>query len=101
MPKLYEYFGLIVLFFSREHEPIHVHGKYQDREMKAEIIVDQGEIVEIRIKPVSTRKPLLEPQLTDFEKVVGHYAKDIVQKWADFFLFGKSVPFTKIKKRIK
>lgn len=26
MPKLYEYFGLIVLFYSDEHEPIHVHG---------------------------------------------------------------------------
>lgn len=26
-PKLYEYFGLIILFYSQEHEPIHVHGK--------------------------------------------------------------------------
>lgn len=33
MPKLYEYFDIVVYFFSREHEPIHVHGKYQDREM--------------------------------------------------------------------
>ncbi|MFZ4455430.1 MAG: DUF4160 domain-containing protein [Bacteroidales bacterium] len=32
MPKLYEYFGLIVLFYSHEHEPIHVHCKYQGRE---------------------------------------------------------------------
>lgn len=30
MPKLYEYFGVVVYFFSREHEPIHVHGKYQE-----------------------------------------------------------------------
>lgn len=34
MPKLYEYFGLIILFYSNEHEPIHVHGKYQDQESK-------------------------------------------------------------------
>jgi CMP-N-acetylneuraminic acid synthetase len=27
MPKLYEYFGLIVMFYANEHEPIHVHGK--------------------------------------------------------------------------
>jgi len=27
MPKLYEYFGLVFLFYSKEHEPIHVHGK--------------------------------------------------------------------------
>lgn len=30
MPKLFEYFGLIILFYSNEHDPIHVHGKYQD-----------------------------------------------------------------------
>jgi hypothetical protein len=47
MPKLYEYFGLIVLFYSNEHEPIHVHGKYQGTESKAEIIMDNGEIAEI------------------------------------------------------
>lgn len=28
MPKLYDYFGLVFLFYSHEHEPIHVHGKY-------------------------------------------------------------------------
>ena len=26
MPKLYEYFGLIILFYANEHEPVHVHG---------------------------------------------------------------------------
>ena len=25
MPKLYDYFGLVFLFYSQEHEPIHVH----------------------------------------------------------------------------
>lgn len=38
MPKLYEYFGLIVLFYANEHEPVHVHGKSQGRESRAEIV---------------------------------------------------------------
>lgn len=42
MPKLYEYFGLIIFFYSNEHEPIHVHGKYQNTEGKAEFIIDNG-----------------------------------------------------------
>ena len=50
MPKLYEYFGLIVLFYSNEHEPIHVHGKYQEKESKAEIIFENGKFVEVRIR---------------------------------------------------
>lgn len=43
MPKLYEYFGLIILFYSNEHEPIHVHAKYQGTESKAEFIIDNGQ----------------------------------------------------------
>jgi len=39
MPKLYEYFGLIVMFYANEHEPVHVHGKCQGRETRAEIIL--------------------------------------------------------------
>ncbi len=34
MPKLYEYFGLIVLFYANEHEPVHVHGKHQGKESR-------------------------------------------------------------------
>ena len=39
MPKLYEYFGLIVMFYANEHDPVHVHGKIQGRESRAEIII--------------------------------------------------------------
>ncbi len=47
MPKLYEYLGLVILFYSNEHEPIHVHGKYHGKENKAEILFEDGEFVEI------------------------------------------------------
>jgi len=47
MPKLYEYLGIIIFFWSNEHEPIHVHGEYQGRESKAEIIVEDGKVVRI------------------------------------------------------
>jgi len=52
MPKLFEYFGLIILFYSNEHEPIHVHCKYQGREGKAELIVEDGQVIDIRISIV-------------------------------------------------
>lgn len=101
MPKLYEYFGLVVFFFANEHTPIHVHGRHQDSEMKAEITVDKGKVVEIRIKAVRGRKPLQQPYLSDFEKVVTQYADEIVQKWIDFFVLGKQIKLKKIKRRIK
>ena len=42
MPKLYKYFGLIVMFYADEHEPVHVHGKSQGRESVAEIVMING-----------------------------------------------------------
>jgi len=101
MPKLYEYFGLVVFFFANEHTPIHVHARFQDAEMKAEIIVEEGKVIEIRIKSIRGRKPLPQPYLTNFEKLVVYYADEIVQKWIDFFVLGKPFKCITIKQRIK
>lgn len=100
MPKLYEYLGIIVLFHSNEHEPIHVHGRYQDRESKAEIIIQDGKVKEIKI--ISTKsKPFKGAQLKDFEILVKSYADEIVQSWIDYFVLHKQVYPKKITKRIK
>ena len=58
MPKLYEYFGLVVMFYANEHQPIHVHGKAQGREPRAEIIVINGKVEDIRYTAVPGRAPL-------------------------------------------
>lgn len=58
MPKLYEYFGLVGLFYSNEHDPIHVHGRYENREAKAEIIVENGIITEVRFVHVKGKSEL-------------------------------------------
>ena len=101
MPKLYEYFGLIILFYSNEHEPVHVHGKYQGTESKAEVIVENGEIVEIRYSPVRGRRPLNHAQMRNFQAVVEHYAEDIIQKWIDYFVLHKPVSPKKITRKIR
>lgn len=101
MPKLYTYLGIIILFYSNEHEPIHVHGKHQGNESKAEIIIDDGEIKEIRIKPVKGRKPLKSSILNDFKEFVETYADEIVKKWIDYFVLHKQVSCEDIHRRIK
>ena len=80
MPKLYEYFGLIVMFYANEHEPVHVHGKCQGRESKAEIIVLNGVVTEIRYSEVDGRAPLEFREMKDFQELVSVRANDIVQK---------------------
>ncbi len=86
---------------SNEHEPVHVHGKYQYTESKAEFIIDNGEIVEIRYSSVRGRKPLDDQQFRHFKMLVEHYAEDIVQKRIDYFVLHKPVATEKIMRRIR
>lgn len=100
MPKLYEYFGLVILFYSREHEPIHVHCKYQGKESKAEIIFEDGKFVEVRILEVKGKEPLDAKNLKRFVSLVEVYRDDIVRKWVDFFIYNKPIESVKITKKL-
>jgi len=67
------------MFYSNEHEPIHVHGKFQGKESKAEIIIDNGDVKEIHIKSVRGKNPLPANNLRDFKAFVDTYANEIVE----------------------
>jgi len=101
MPKLYEYFGLIIMFYANEHEPVHVHGKFQGRESRAEIIVLNGVVSEIRYSAVAGRDPLGTNEMRHFEEVVSARADDIITKWIDFFVLHKSITPERITRRLK
>ena len=55
MPKIFEYLGITIMFYSKEHEPIHVHGKYQSFESKADFIIVDGKIIDIKIKDANRK----------------------------------------------
>ncbi|OGL47227.1 MAG: hypothetical protein A2161_17505 [Candidatus Schekmanbacteria bacterium RBG_13_48_7] len=100
MPKLYEYFGLIILFYSNEHQPIHVHGKYQDRENKAEFIILDGKVTEIKYSSVRGKDPLTKNDMKKFKTLIEYFKDDIVQKWIDFFVLNKEIKAEKITQKI-
>lgn len=101
MPKLYEYLGIIVLFYSNEHQPIHVHGKYQRKESRAELVIRDGRVVEVIYSAVRGRRPLDGAQLHDFQTLVAYHADDIVRKWIDYFVLHRRIEAEIITKRIK
>jgi Domain of unknown function (DUF4160) len=101
MPKLYEYFGLIIMFYSNEHEPIHVHGKCQGRESRAELIIVDGRIMTINYTASSGKAPLATNELTYFKEIVTAKADDIVKKWIDYFVLHKSIDAEQIDRRLK
>ncbi|QPH38417.1 DUF4160 domain-containing protein [Pedobacter endophyticus] len=100
MPKLYEYLGLIILFYSNDHEPIHVHGKYQGTESKADIIFIDGVFKEILISDVKGKRPLDSKNLKNFKAFVEVFRDDIVAKWVDYFVYNKPIASEVITKKL-
>lgn len=93
MPVLYRYMGLLVLFYANEHEPIHVHAKCQGRESKAEIILLDGKLIDIRFGNSSGKAPLTDVEARYFRELVEHYAMDIVQNgWISSYSTKMSSP---------
>lgn len=101
MPKLYEYFGLIVMFYANEHEPVHVHGKSQGRESRAEIILVNGIVADIRYTNAAGRPPLEAVEMRYFKEIVSARASEIVARWIDFFVLHKSIESQRIVRRLK
>jgi hypothetical protein len=101
MPKIFEYLGILIFFYSNEHEPIHVHAKKGEFESKAELFIIEGEIERVNITIVKGCKPLKGNDLKDLKVFLRNYSDDIVKKWIDYFVYHKDVDFTKISKRLK
>lgn len=101
MPKIFEYLGILIFFYSNEHEPIHIHAKKGEYESKAEFYIVDGVISEIKIKNIPGVQPLRGKELKDFEIFLENYAFQIVEKWINYFVYHKKVPFEKITKRLR
>jgi hypothetical protein len=91
MPKLYEYFGLVFLMFSNEHSPIHVHVRYGDTESVIELVILNGEVMDIVFRKLSNKRLLPPAQQREAEIFVRAKAMDIVKKWNDYFVLHKRV----------
>jgi hypothetical protein len=101
MPKLYEYLGLIIFFYSNEHEPVHVHARCQGREYKAELVVQNGRVIDVIYSAVKGRRPLTASEVRNLQQLIEHYAEEIVQKWIDYFVLHRQIVPQTITKRIK
>ena len=96
MPKLYEYLGIIVFFYSNEHDPVHVHGRCGEYESKIEIVLENGVIQRLALGAVSGKNPLPAKQARDFMKLVRILGDEIVQSWVNYFVYHKTIVAKKI-----
>jgi Domain of unknown function (DUF4160) len=98
VPKLYEYFGIVLFFYSNEHEPIHVHARWQDCESKVEFEILDGKVVEVTLKKVAGKKQLPASKRAEFVKISEVLAEEIIQSWLNYFVWKKKIVFKKIEK---
>ena len=75
------------MFYANEHEPVHVHGKSQGRE--------------IRYESVLGRAPLESNEMRFFQELVTARSNEIVAKWIDFFVLHKQIKPERITRRLK
>jgi hypothetical protein len=101
MPKIFEYLGILLFFYSNEHEPIHVHAKKGEFESKAEFFIKNGIITEIKITNIKGMKPLMGKDLKNFEVFLEIYSNRIVEKWVNYFVYHKDIEFERITKKLK
>lgn len=100
MPKIFEYFGLIFLFYSNEHEPIHVHVVKAGCETVFDLILENGQLVTIVRRASGKRPTLSESDAATAEAFVRKYYRNIVEKWVNFFVYKKRIRSTKITKKL-
>ena len=101
MPKLYEYLGIVIFFYSNEHEPIHVHARYGESESKIELTLENGVITKIHLMTVSGKKPLPAAQARRFKELVSILGDEIVQSWINYFVYNKKIVTKKIQGSLK
>ncbi len=70
-------------------------------ESKAEFIIEDGKIIDIKFKDVKGKRSLSHGELKEFKNFVGKFKEDIVQKWIDHFILHKTIPCIKIERRVK
>jgi hypothetical protein len=65
-----------------------------------EIIIENQEVKDIKKRKFRGREHLEQADLKNAQDFVNVYAKEIVRKWVDFFVYKTEIKLEKISKKI-
>ena len=100
MPAIYEYFGLLFLFYSNEHTPVHVHVRSGEYETAYELIVNDGKLIALKRRAIKGKKQLPGNKSKQAEALISKYSNEILQKWFNYFVLNKEIDFEKINDKL-
>lgn len=96
MPKIFIYKNIVFFFYSNEHLPIQVHVRKDNRQMRVELCLDEGEVKYWIISKEKGFRTLKKQDVLKVNFVLKEHGDRIVQKWMDFFVLNKVIKFETI-----
>jgi len=99
MPTIYEYLGITIKFYSHEHDPIHVHAKYGENEVRVELHEKNGVIYDVEYKEMSGK--FSPTKMRDLRVFISENKNAILFAWQQSFKQNVKLKPIKITKRIK
>lgn len=84
MPNIYKYFGIVIYFWSNEHNPIHVHAEYNGAIVKISFTMKEGKITRTTYEKNTGEFP--PAKLKDLKAFVKTFKYKIVDAWCDYFV---------------
>lgn len=96
MPKVYTYLGIILLFHSNEHDPIHVHAVYNGKIVKVCFYMNNGRIT---VRYFDT-DGFDQKKLRELKRFVAVMKYNIVDAWIRFFVYHQPIQPINITARI-
>ena len=71
-----------------------------ERESIFDLIMMNGELIEIRLREKKGSKPLSSKDVKTAEVFISKYYRNIIKKWVKFFVMKQAVRSTTIKKKL-
>ncbi len=99
MPVIYEYLGIVISFWSNEHQPVHVHATYGDAIVKVSFYVEEGRITTIRYK--EEKGTFNQAKLRQLKDFISVYKYAILYAWEQKFIENVQIKKIVITKKIK
>lgn len=99
-PKIYEYKGISILFYSNEHYPVHIHAIYNDMVCLITIYTKNGKISNITYKTPKNNKPFSSSKMKTLKNLINNRKGQIVLAWAKHFILNDNIK-TEIINKLK
>lgn len=99
MPVIYEYLGIVISFWSNEHQPVHVHATYGDAIVKVPFYVDNCKIATIRYK--EEKGSFNKAKLRQLKEFISLYKYAILYAWEQKFVENVQIKKVVITNKIK